>query len=281
MEAAVRPRVRRWAARAAVHLLLGVGAAFMLLPFLWMLSTSLKTYQQAITFPPVWLPWPPRWANYLQAWLSQPTAIYFFNSAFVAAVTTLGEVILGVLAAYAFAQLRFLGRSLIFVVFLSTLMIPGEMLLVPNYLLLSRLGWINTYWALIVPWVVSVFAIFLLRQHFLTIPRELYEAALMDGCGHGRYLWQVVVPLSRPAIATAALFKFIGSWNAFLWVLIVTNTPDKRTLPIGLMSFMHDLGPQYHLWMAAATMALLPVLALFLAAQKQFIEGIARAGLKG
>lgn len=273
--------LRRLLSHAAVHLGLVPSVFLMLLPFLWMLSTSLKTYQAALRTPPAWFPWPPRWENYVVAWTAQPSATYYTNSVIIAVVTTAAEVALAVYAAYAFARLRFLGRGLLFGLFLATLMIPGELLLVPNYLILSRLGWINSYWALIVPWVVSVFAIFLLRQHFLTVPAELYEAAVMDGCGHGRYLWRVMVPLSRPAITTVVLFKFIGSWNSFLWVLIMTNTPNMRTVPTALAAFMHEEGPQYHLWMAAATTALLPVLALFFLAQRQFIEGVARAGLKG
>lgn len=274
-------RARRLLAGVASHLVLGAGVALMLLPFYWMITTSLKTYDQALRFPPTWLPWPPRWANYAEVWQAPHMARYYFNSALVSVATTAAEVVLSLYGAYPFARLRFLGRGPLFTLLLATLMVPGEMLLVPNYITLTRLRWINTYWALIVPWVTSVFAIFLVRQHLQAIPGELYDAAAVDGCGHGRFLWQVAVPLSRPALATVALLKFTGSWNAFLWPLIVTNTPEMRTVPVGLTQYMQDEGSQYHLWMAAATLALLPVLALFLAAQRHFLAGIARTGLKG
>lgn len=258
------------------------GSLVMILPLFWMLSTSLKTYHETIVNPPKWLPEVPQWLNYIAAWQAQPFfPRYFFNSIFITVTCVVVEVFLSILAAYAFGRMQFAGKSLLFVALLSTMMIPGEVLLVPNYITLTNLGWINTYYALIVPWVVSVFAIFLLRQHFLQIPYELQEAAYLDGAGHTRFLFTVIVPLSHPPIATIALLKFISSWNAFLWPLIVTNSPSMRTVPVGLMSLMQDEGPQYHIWMAAATLALIPVVAVFLAAQRQFLESVARSGLKG
>lgn len=273
--------VRQRLGRIATHIVLIVGSFLMLLPLLWMLSTSLKSYDQTLAMPPIWIPHPLRWQTYVEAWHTAPFGVYFFNSFYVAIATTAGEVALGIFAAYAFARLNFFGKNLLFVAFLGTMMVPGEVLLIPNYLTLASLGWLNTYYALIVPWLVSVFGIFLLRQHFMTIPNELFEAARLDGCGHTWFLWRVVVPISRPSITTVALFKFIGSWNAFLWVLLVTNSPERRTVPVGLTEFASDVGQRYHQWMAAATLGLLPVLILFLAAQKQFVEGIARSGLKG
>lgn len=264
------------------HLILAFGSVIMLLPLIWMLSTSLKTYQDVIAIPIRWLPSVPQWQNYRDAWHAQTYfGRYFFNSFYTTVVTVVVEVILSVLAAYAFSRMKFMGRGPLFMILLSTMMVPAEVLLVPNYITLSELNWINTYNALIIPWVVSVFAIFLLRQHFLTIPNELQEAAYLDGAGHTRFLFQVMVPLSRPPIATIALLKFIGSWNAFLWPLIVTNKPEMRTVPVGLMSLIQDEGPQYHILMAAATLALIPVLAVFFAAQKQFMASVARSGLKG
>jgi multiple sugar transport system permease protein len=176
--------------------------------------------------------------------------------------------------------MSFPGKNLIFGLFLSTMMIPGEVLLVPNFITISRFGWIDTYYALIIPWIVSVFAIFLLRQHFLTLPRELQDAAKIDGCSHWRFLWTVVVPLSKPAIVTSALLKFVGSWNAFLWVLIVTNKDKFRTLPVGLQTFSTDVGTVYNMLMAAATFSILPIIVLFLFTQRYFVQGIARTGLK-
>lgn len=218
--------------------------------------------------------------NYVAAWKSAPFGIYYVNTVFVSTMTTIAEVVLCAMAAYAFALMNFPGKNLIFGLFLSTMMIPGEVLLVPNFITISKLGWIDTYYALIIPWIVSAFAIFLLRQHFLTLPRELQDAAKIDGCSHWRFLWTVVVPLSKPAIVTSALLKFVGSWNAFLWVLIVTNKDKFRTLPVGLQTFSTDVGTVYNMLMAAATFSILPILILFLFTQRYFVQGIARTGLK-
>lgn len=272
----------RWGPWLGAHALLLLGSAVMVLPLVWMLTTSLKTYPETLLNPPTWLPAVPQWRNYPAAWAAQPLfGRYFVNSFYTTLTTVAAEVILCLLAAYTFSRMHFAGRSILFIAFLSTMMVPGEVLLVPNFITLTRLQWINTYYALIVPWVVSVFAVFLLRQHMLQIPLELQEAAFLDGAGHLRFLFRVIIPLSRPPLATVALLKFIGSWNAFLWPLIVTNTPDMRTVPVGLMSLMQDEGPQYQIWMAAAAMALAPVVGVFLAAQKQFMESVARSGLKG
>ncbi len=218
--------------------------------------------------------------NYVMAWKSAPFGIYYVNTAFVSIVTTVLEVIFAAMAAYAFAIMRFAGKNFIFALFLGTMMIPGEVLLVPNFITISKLGWIDTYYALIVPWIVSVFAIFLMRQHFMTLPSELKDAAMIDGCSHFRFLWAVVAPLSKPTIITSALLKFVGSWNAFLWVLIVTNKDKYRTLPVGLQTFSTDVGTVYNQLMAAATFSILPIVVLFLFTQKYFIRGVARTGLK-
>ena len=218
--------------------------------------------------------------NYVDAWHAAPFARYYVNTVFVATTTTILEVIVASMAAFAFSILNFKGRDFLFGIFLATMMVPGEVLLVPNYITISKFGWIDTYYALIIPWIVSVFAIFLIRQHFLTLPRELYDAAKIDGCSSWRYLWTIAVPLSKPVIITGALLKFVGSWNAFLWVLIVTNDPKYRTLPVGLYTFRGEAGDIYNQLMAAATFSILPVIILFLFAQKYFIRGIARTGLK-
>jgi multiple sugar transport system permease protein len=271
---------RQRAYRALLYLLMLIGCAIMLLPFFWMLTTSLKTEAGAMRMPPQWIPPQLHWENYTTAWGMAPFGRYFFNSFFTSIVSTIGEVITTVLAAYAFAKMRFFGKNVLFAILLGTLMIPGEMLLVPNYVTLTRLGWLDHYEALIIPWIVSVFGIFLLRQFFRSIPDELWDAARIDGCPRGRYLWRVIVPLSKPAILTVALFKFLGSWNAYQWVLMMTNTESMRTIPVGLATFSSDIGTAYHLLMAASVMAILPILILFFFTQKQFIQGIARTGLK-
>ncbi len=220
------------------------------------------------------------WQNYADAWNAAPFGRYYFNTVFVAIVTTVLEIIFAAMAAFAFAKMEFFGKKFIFSLFLATMMVPGEVLLVPNFITLTNLGWIDTYYALIVPWVVSVFAIFLLRQHFMTIPDELYDAAKIDGMNKWKFLWGVMVPLSKPAIITGALLKFVGSWNSFLWVLIITKSPEYRTLPVGLQNFSSATGTEYNLLMSAATFSIIPVVVLFLVTQKYFIAGISRSGLK-
>ena len=263
-----------------VYIVLLGSAVVMATPFFWMITTSLKDKYQALRVPPVWIPNPAHWENYPAAWNSAPFGRYFLNSVFLAVTSTLGDLITATLAAYAFAKMNFLGKSVLFALLLGTLMIPGEMLLVPSFILVKRIGWYNTYQVLIVPWITSVFGIFLLRQFFRTLPDELWDSARLDGCSRLRFLLQIAVPLVRPGIATLALFSFIGSWNAFLWVLIMTDKVELRTVPVGLRFFMMEMGTEYHLLMAAATMAVVPVLILFLLAQKQFIQGIARTGLR-
>lgn len=280
-----RPRVtgyllRRAAGLGTVYVLLLAVAAVMALPFLWMVTTSLKDLYQALRIPPQWIPRPPRWDNYPAAWNAAPFGIYFWNSFFLAVTTTVGDVLTSIPAAYALAKMTFLGRGVLLGLLLGTLMIPGQMLLVPSFILINRLGWYNTYWALIIPWTAGVFGIFLLRQFFKTVPDELWDSARIDGCPRLRYIFQIAVPLVRPGIATVALFKFVGSWNAFLWVIIMTDRVELRTVPVGLRFFMQDIGTDYPRLMAAATMAIVPVLILFFFAQKQFIQGIARTGIK-
>jgi multiple sugar transport system permease protein len=218
--------------------------------------------------------------SYVQAWNAAPFLRYYLNTIFVAVVTTFLNIIFGVMAAFAFSKLKFVGRDFFFMLFLATMMIPGEVLLVPNFITIVHFGWMNTYYALIVPWVVSAFTIFLMRQNFMTVPDELLDAAKIDGATKWRFLWTVMVPISRPVIITGALLNFVGSWNAFLWVLIVTNEPSMRTLPVGLQNFSSNAGTIYNQLMAASTFTMIPIVILFLFAQRYFIEGVARSGLK-
>ena len=252
----------------------------MLFPFFWMLTTSLKTEAEALRVPPLWIPVSFQWENYILAWNAAPFGRYFFNSFFMSITTTIGEVFTVILGAFAFAKMKFFGRNALFALLLATLMIPGQMLLLPNYVTITRLGWYDTYWALIVPWLVSVFGIFLLRQFFRGIPDELQDAAKIDGCSRFRFLFTIVVPLSRPAIFTVALLKFLGSWNSFTWVLIMTGSTRMRTVPVGLRAFSSEIGTAYEQLMAASVLAIIPVLILFFFTQKQFIQGVARTGIK-
>ena len=272
--------LRQHTYRFLLYLLLIVSCAIMLLPFFWMVTTSFKEESEVLRMPPQWFPKDWLWRNYIKAWNVAPFGRYFFNSFFMAITTTVGEVITTILAAYAFAKMRFFGKNVLFAILLGTLMIPGQMLLIPNYVTITRLGWFDRYEALIIPWLASVFGIFLLRQFFRSIPDELQDAARIDGCSRLRFLWQIVVPLSKPAIMTVALLKFLGSWNAFLWVLIMTNSDKMRTVPVGLTLFSSEVGTAYEQLMAASVLAIIPVLILFFFTQKQFIQGVARTGIK-
>lgn len=268
-------------ATVVVYFVLTVGAIFMLLPFVWMIITSLKEANEVMSMPPVWIPSSWEWSNYAEAWAKAPFDTYFMNSMIITVVVTVGELITTILAAYAFSRMSFYGRDVLFVLFLATMMVPGEVLLIPNYVTVTEFGWLNSYEALIVPWTASVFAIFLLRQWFLNMPKELSYAAKIDGCKDRHILLYVFVPLAKPSLVTIALLKIVGSWNAFLWPLIVTNSVEMRTLPVGLTSFTTEAGTIYELLMAASTMVILPMVLLFFFTQKYIVAGVARAGIKG
>ena len=267
--------------KSTIYLLLSIGSILMLLPFVWMISSSLKTSNEVMTMPPVWIPSEFQWGNYIKAMEVAPFGRYFVNSVIVTLLSTIGELLTTILAAYAFSRINFYGKGIVFAVLLGTMMVPGEVLLIPNFVTVSNLGWIDSYEALIIPWVASIFSIFLLRQYFFSIPTELSYAAKVDGCSDFKFLWYVMVPLAKPALITIALLKVIGSWNAFLWPLIVTNSQELRTLPVGLSAFTTEAGVKYELLMAASTMVILPMLILFFIMQKYIISGVARTGLKG
>jgi len=258
------------------------GAFIMVLPFYWMVITSFKDYAEAMAYPPTWWPEKFLWHNYVEAWNKPEVGFgrYFFVSTYTAIVCTVGTLVTSVLAGYAFARMNFLGKGLFFHIVLATLMVPGEVLLIPKYIILSNLGWLDTYKALVVPWLASVFTIFLVRQFFMTIPNDLWDAAQIDGAGRWRFLWQVMVPLSKPVLITSGIFSFIGTWNSLLWPIIVTSKPEMRTIMVGLQVMNSEAGNEYHLLMAASTFCILPIVIIFFILQRFFIEGIARSGLK-
>ncbi|KPL18149.1 MAG: ABC transporter permease [candidate division Zixibacteria bacterium SM23_81] len=270
----------RLAGRIMLYLILALGAATMILPFFWMLSTSLKTPPEALRFPPTWIPQVFDFSNYIDAWRAVPFPLYFLNTIFVALSVMVLVLITSSLAAYAFARMRFPGRETIFLLFLSMMMVPMPVYLVPSYVILSKLGWVDTYYALIIPWAAHVFSIFWLRQHFRTIPNDLYDAATIDGCSRFGFLWRVMIPLSKSILVAVSLFSLIGSWNSFMWPLVVTNSVSKRIIQVGLAYFSTEQGTQYTLMMAAATFCISPLLAIFFVAQKQIISSFARSGLK-
>jgi multiple sugar transport system permease protein len=273
-------RLSRITGRSILYLILALGAATMILPFFWMLSTSLKTPPEALRFPPTWIPQIFDFSNYVDAWRAVPFPLYFLNTIFVAISVMVLVVISSSLAAYAFARMRFPGRETIFLLFLSMMMVPMPVYLVPSYVILSKLGWVDTYYALIIPWAAHVFSIFWLRQHFRTIPNDLYDAATIDGCSRFGFLWRVMIPLSKSILVAVSLFSLIGSWNSFMWPLVVTNSVSKRIIQVGLAYFSTEQGTQYTLMMAAATFCISPLLAIFFVAQKQIISSFARSGLK-
>jgi len=219
--------------------------------------------------------------NYKEAFTKVPFKRYFINTLFVSFSVVFGVLITGSLAAYAFATMKFKGRDFIFYLFISMMMVPQPVYLIPSYVLLNHMGWIDTYNALIIPWIANIFTIFLLRQQFKTIPDELFDAARIDGCGRFRTLWTLVLPLSKSVIVTAAIFGFIGSWNSFMWPLIMTDSPGLRVLQVGLSYFSQEASAQTSLLMAASTFSILPLVILFLFAQKQIIASFASSGLKG
>jgi len=265
---------------------LTLGAVVMALPFYYMLITSVKSHSEANAFPPTWWPSKFHWENYAEAWRlgqARPRVTftrYFQVSLITSACSTAGALFTAIMAGYAFAKMKFFGSDYFFVLMLAMLMVPGQVLLVPNYIMLNSLGWLDTFAALIVPWTASVFAIFLLRQFITTVPDDLWDAAQIDGAGRFRFLWIVVVPLSKPAIITAGIFLFLGNWNSLLWPLIVTKREHMRTIQVGLQAFDQGAGTDYHLLMAASTIVVAPVVLVFFFLQRYFIQGIARSGLK-
>lgn len=264
------------------HTTLTLVAITCMVPFIWMISTSFKTSAQIFTFPPEIIPSPAVLSAYIKVLTEVPLPRYLANSLFVTIVIVVGQLVCNVMAAYAFARIPFRGRDAVFMAYLGTMMIPGHVTLVPGFILMDYLGWVDTYYALTVPFMFgSAFGTFLLRQFFLTVPRDLEDAARIDGCGYFRVLWTVHLPLIKPALATHAVFSFMTFWNEFLWPLIVTNSDDKRVLTVGLTALASGyLGTDWATLMAGTVISIVPILTIFIFAQRFFIEGITLSGLK-
>lgn len=285
-------RVGAW-----VYVVLVVVGVASVLPFLWMLTTSVKSYGDTMSLK-LW-PWPPfgsstpRFDNFIEAiqviGVDRDTGLPLFvrygvNTLIATGITVASTVITSILAAYAFAQFNFPGKNVLFILVLVTFMVPEELMLVPRAVMMNKnyLNWYNTFLAIVAPSLASAFGIFLIRQFFLQVPRELYDAARIDGAGHLRYLFTIMVPLAQPAIVTLALLEFIWSWNEFRWVQLVTSSANMRTVSVGLVGFLHtDGGAQTHLAMAVAVMVVLPIIVLYFFTQRYFTEGITMTGLKG
>jgi ABC-type glycerol-3-phosphate transport system permease component len=277
--------------RTGIYGILLIWAFLAVVPFVWMLSTSVMTLGEAqgVHFFPSEI----HLENYQEAWQIADFAKYFVNSVKITVITLTGQMIVSILAAYAFARIEFPGRNLFFGIMLSTLMIPAMVLTIPNFLTVTWIGrisvalcgetcaWINNWPALTIPFMGSVFSIFLLRQFFSQIPDELYDAAQIDGAGHLRFLWKVVLPLSKAPVMVIIVLSFMGSWNALAWPLLVTNTPAWRPIALGLYNFVQEAGQQTNLMMAGAVITIIPILIIYFITQKQFTESIARSGLKG
>lgn len=261
--------------------LLVVGGIIMALPFYWMIITSLKSAGEVAQMPPTWLPKHWLFSNYEKALKQAPFGQYFINSVIVTVTSTAGELITSIMAAYAFSKMKFWGKDVLFILLLGTMMVPGELMTIPNFVTLSKFGMINTYAALIVPWLASVFSVFTLKQSFESVPDALYYASKVDGSSDWRYLWEVLVPLSKSSIMAVMILKVIGSWNSFMWPLIVTNDRSLRTLPVGLQAFTTEAGTNFELLMAASTIVIVPMVVIYLLLQKYIVQGISRAGIKG
>ncbi len=256
-------------------------AVLTLIPIVWMVLTAFKSAPEVAASPPTWIPreWHPE--NFQAAWEFAPFGRYLLNTAFMAGTIMVLEVLTSALAAYAFARLCFKGRDLLFLIYLGTLMIPRQVTLIPSFLLMRELHWIDTYQGLIIPQAFSAFGTFLLRQFFLTIPYELEDAARIDGASRFGCFWRIILPLSGPALATLAVFIFLFQWNNLLWPLVISNTDGTRPIAVGLRKFLGEHGTDWNLLMAAATLATLPVVALYLLAQRWFVRGITMSGMGG
>lgn len=274
-----RPGVRP--DRVVIYLLAILASLVLAGPLLWMLASSLKTQPDTLATPPTLTPDPIRWQNYADVFTQVPFARYMLNSFFVATVVTVVALLLHSMAAYSLARLHYPGRDFFFIAILATLMVPFTTIVVPLFIVIDQLKWVDTYQALIVPMIPHAFGIFLLRQFYLTFPRELEEAAIVDGASLVQVYWRVVLPLSGPILAALGIFFFLANWNNFLWPLIAAQSESKWVVQVGIQQFTGEHGTQWNLIMAASTVAAMPTLALFFVLQRRLVEGIKLTGLKG
>jgi multiple sugar transport system permease protein len=263
------------------QILLSLVALLFLVPIIWMVLSALKPSAEVFTVPPTLFGSEILFSNFAEAWNYLPFGRFILNTIWVAGIGTLITLVASVTAGYAFARLNFKFQGGLFILYLSTLIVPQEVIVIPMFLVMQQLGWVNSYKALILPWAFTAFGTFLLRQFFITIPKELEEAAKIDGCGHIRIVRNVIIPVATPAIAVLAVFTFITYWNSFLWPLIIVNDTIKMTVPLGLQLFLGQQAQRWELLMAAATISMVPTVILVLALQKYLIKGIALSGLGG
>ena len=266
-----------------VLLYLGIAVLFVLVvfPFYWMIVTSLQPQDAVFSVPPQLWPKHMTFQNYIDAWNSAPWLRYFGNTLFVAVASTLISLVTSSLAAFAFACIDFKGKEALFSLVLSVMMIPAATTLIPNFLIIRTLGWYDKFYALIIPFAASVFGIFLLRQYFMSMPKELWEAAQIDGASRLRYFRSIAVPLAKPAIVTIAINSFLGSWTSFLWPTVMTQSQNKQLIEVALNAFLGEKGQQWSQLAAASVFTTIPIVILFFFVQRQFIEGIGGGGIKG
>jgi len=279
-----RRETRRVLHAILVYALVIPGALIFMVPLIWMLSTALKEPKQVFIFPPQWIPDPIMWENFARGWNDfLQFNRFLLNSILITSNNIIGNLVSCCLAAFAFARLRARGRGFFFVLVLGTMLLPAEVTIIPQYVLFTKLGWNNTWLPLMVPsWFGWAFFIFLLRQFFMGIPRELDEAARLDGASSWRILWSIILPLSKPALATVVIFAFIGNWNNFLYPLIYIRSTEMQVLAVGLNMFRGAYGnTNYNYMMAVALLVLMPVLLVFFFGQRLFVRGIALTGIKG
>jgi multiple sugar transport system permease protein len=273
--------LRRPWERLLAYIVLGITGFVMVFPFIYMFLSSLKPSAEVVQVPPTLWPSEVRWSNYLEVLNIVPLGTQLINTIIVTVLVVLGWVLTSVLAGYAFARLEFPGREWLFGAYLATLMVPFAVLIVPMYRLMLVFGWVDRLEALIIPWLFTAYGTFLLRQFFMSVPRDLEDAALIDGASHWGILFRIFLPLARPAIATLATFAFLYAWNSFLWPLIIISSPSRKVVTQGLVDLQALYAARVDLIMAGSTLAVLPTLIVFLFAQRYFIEGIATSGLAG
>jgi len=266
--------------RIVVYLLVLLVAVLINLPFFWMLVTSFKTEDEVFKLPPSFLPTIFDMRNYVGAFDLIPLGRYVVNTLIVALSVTGLQLVFNSFAAYGLARVKFKGANIVFMILIGTLMVPPEVTMVPLYVIIKNFGMIDSYRALIIPFMSSAFGIFLLRQFFLGIPKELEEAAIIDGAGHMKIFFQIILPLSKPALYTMALYTFLAHWNEYMWPLIVINSAEKQMIQVGISQFVSGWETQWTLRMAASTVAVIPIIVFFFFVQKQFVEGISISGLK-
>ena len=260
-----------------------IGSVIMAMPFLWMVASSFKSIGEIWSFPPVLIPKKIIWSNYLDAWNALPFNRFFLNTVFVTIMVTVGQLFTCSLGGFAFARLQFPGRNKLFIGYLATLMIPFPVIMIPLFITMRYIGWVDSLKALIVPGLFSAWGTFLMRQFMLGIPKDLEDAAKIEGCSFWGLYWRIILPLCKPVLATLGIFTFMGTWNEFLWPLIMINSIPKKTLPLGLVMFQTRLAAEtpWHLIMAAACFTVLPILVLFIIGQKYYVRGIVTTGMKG